>query len=274
MKKVDGLESFDAFDVLEDRKGNIWIASTHLGVFRYDGEVLSNFTIKDGLSHNRTMSIYEDKAGGIWIATQGGLSFYDGKSASEGAVRFQNFTTKDGLTSDDINTVIEDKTGKLWIGTRGALSVYATSISAESNTKTFNEITDNEGKPFAGVWSIIEDRNGDIWLSDARGLWRYKNSSFTNYATTVRLARLYEDKQGNIWFTHGSAGSQQNGLSYFDQKSLLSENPKATPVHISDGMLFGISEAKDGGIWVGTLKGLFRYDGVSVNYFRDILAKD
>lgn len=268
-QKMEGLDSYQAFDVLEDTKGNIWIASTHHGVFRYDGEVFSNFTVKDGLTSDRVMSIYEDKAGGIWIATQAGLSFYNRKSLLNESVSFQNFTTKDGLTSNDINTVIEDRTGKLWVGTRGTLNVYEPLSLPKSDAKVFTEIKDNEGKPFANVWSIIEDQKGNIWLADARGLWRFKNNSFTFFTTTAKIERLYEDKKGKLWFTHSIIGSQNYGLSYYDQNSLLNESPKAILVHVSASMLFGISEDKEGSIWVGTLNGVFRYDGESVNYFRD-----
>ncbi|MEN7547027.1 hypothetical protein AAG747_03865 [Rapidithrix thailandica] len=41
ISKPEGLESFDA---LEDSKGNIWIASTHYGVFRYDGNFNLNYS--------------------------------------------------------------------------------------------------------------------------------------------------------------------------------------------------------------------------------------
>lgn len=266
--KHEGLNSYDAFDALEDTKGNIWIASTHKGLFRYDGKNFTNFTVKDGLRHNRTMALYQDKTGGVWIATQGGLSFIDEKSLSDKNIIFQNFTTEDGLTSNDISTILEDSTGKLWVGTRGTVSVYQPSMLSVSDKKTFSEITDNEGKPFTNVWSIIEDKQGNIWLSDERGLWRYKDNSFTHFSTTPRSAVLLEDTNGNIWFT------QKNTLSYFDKEALLSESAKATQVYAGNEMFFGIAEDKAGHIWVGTLKGVFRYDGTFVTVYKDNLERE
>ena len=40
--KEEGLDSYDAFDVLEDKKGNIWVGSLN-GVYRYDGNTLTYF---------------------------------------------------------------------------------------------------------------------------------------------------------------------------------------------------------------------------------------
>jgi ligand-binding sensor domain-containing protein len=90
------------WDVLEDRKGNLWFASKDSGVYCDNGKSFQHFTIKDGLASNLALHIYEDKAGNIWF----GASRYDGKS-------FRKFTIKDGFPSNSIRLLLEDKTGKL-----------------------------------------------------------------------------------------------------------------------------------------------------------------
>lgn len=279
-EKEKGIDSYDAFDVWEDKNGSIWIASTHLGVFQYpasdklkiDEKAYKHFTTKNGLIHNRTMCIFEDSTGGIWIGTEGGISYYDGKPSANEQVSFQNFTTKDGLSDNNINAIMEDKSGKIWIGTRGNLSIYDPSAKRESGKVRLSEITNSEGKKIENVWSIIEDKKANIWLGGTNGLWRYDGNSFTNF-TSISVMSVYEDKKGNLWFTHGTLGSQKAGLSRYDQKSLLSSNPKATQIFIGDSMFFGITEDKQGHIWVGKLDGVFRYDGESVNFFGEELPR-
>jgi ligand-binding sensor domain-containing protein len=68
------------WDVLEDRKGNLWFASRVSGVYYYNGKSFQHFTIREGLANNSVGKIYEDKAGNIWFATGSGASRYDGKS--------------------------------------------------------------------------------------------------------------------------------------------------------------------------------------------------
>lgn len=250
--KETGLDTCDAFDVLEDSKGNIWIASTHFGVFRYDGKTYRNYTKENGLAHNRTMCLLEDSSGNIWIGTQGGASRFDGTS-------FRNFTTEDGLTHNDINTIMEDASGKIWFGTRGTACIYNPFDSM------FMEILNDEGKPFENVWSIIEDRTGNIWLSSA-GLWRYDGHTFSRIADEGGIC-IYEDKKGNIWFNPGHTKLYESGLSRFDAKTLLDEKPMATQVFQTDGTFLGISEDKDGNIWIGGGDGIWKYDGKSVYYY-------
>lgn len=270
LTKEEGLDSYDAFDVWEDKNGSLWIASTHFGVFQHPGstelktgeKALKHFTPKNGLAHDRTMCIYEDRAGGVWIGTEGGISYYDGKTLSNGPIAFRNFTIENGLNNNNINTIMEDKTGKIWVGTRGGLSVYDPLTTLNPGEITFTDVTDNEGKAFSNIWSILEDKRGNIWLGGQHGFWRYDGNSFANLNIT-NVGAVYEDKKGNVWFIH------KTGLSCYDQKSLLSSEPKATPIFTGQGMFFGLTEDKYGGIWIGKLDGVFRYDGKSITYFKD-----
>lgn len=251
--KPDGIDSYDAFDAMEDSQGNIWIASTHYGVFRYDGISFTQFTTDNGLAHNRTIDLHEDKDGNIWIATMGGISYYDG-------ITLHNITTLDGLPNYDINTIIEDKKGNFWIGTFGYACIF--------DGKTFTTVHYKDDKGFQNVRQIIEDVKGNIWLGGNDGLWRYDGKSFSQYSKDF-IGNIYEDKNENIWITSQNNGSNRWALSLFDSESISNGKiTSATEIKSGDTMLFGISEDKDGKIWVGTLNGVFTFDGEAINYFR------
>jgi len=242
------------WNVLEDRSGDLWFSSTDSGVYYYHGKSFQHFTTREGLANNQVICIYEDRIGNIWFGTGRGVSRYDGKS-------FLNFTARQGLSNDDVTTIIEDKTGKFWFGTRGVACVY--------DGKKFAILTHNDST-FSNVWSIIEDKKGNIWLGGSDGLWRYDGSTFTNI-TRDFLGYIYEDKKGNIWTSSETA----NGwlLSRYDEKSLSNKKPTVIEIRPEDEvarrMIFGISEAIDGSIWFGSLDGLRRYDGNTVTDFKD-----
>lgn len=260
------------WDVLEDRRGNIWIATTDSGVYCYNGKSFQHFTTREGLANNAVIFIYEDRAGNIWFGTGGGASCYDGKS-------FRNFTTKDGLPDNGIHTILEDKTGKLWFGTNGDACYY--------DGKTFTVFRNKEGKAFNNVWSIIEDREGNIWFGGSiiedkkgstlfvsAGLWRYDGSTFTK-VTSGGASAIMEDKQGNIWTT-GSVNPNGTGawqLSCYKQKSLYHKKPAVTTIMSVNKMLCGILEANDGSIWFGSINGVYRYDGKNITDFKNTEAK-
>lgn len=53
--------------MLEDSKGNYWFGSWKEGVARFDGKMLTYFTVDDGLSDNQIRSIYEDRNGSCLV---------------------------------------------------------------------------------------------------------------------------------------------------------------------------------------------------------------
>ncbi|MGM9510151.1 ligand-binding sensor domain-containing protein [Larkinella sp. GY13] len=252
------------WDVLEDRRGNLWFATSDSGVYHYNGKIFTHFTIRQGLVNNRIGKIYEDKAGTIWFGTGGGISRFDPSRA--GGKSFRNFTMKDGLSNNDINTIMEDKTGKIWFGTRGEACFY--------NGKTFTVFRNKDGKAFNNVWSIIEDKKGSIWLGSNDGLWRYDGRTITKVSNRGASAMI-EDQKGNIWTT-GAVNPNGVGtwkLLRYDQKSLYNEKPTVTEIMSIEGpgMLCGILEANDGSIWfgaLGSISGVFRYDGKTITDFR------
>jgi ligand-binding sensor domain-containing protein len=244
--KISTPRNSSFWDVLEDRKGNLWFASRDSGVYFDDGKSIQHFTTKDGLASNTALHMYEDRAGYIWI----GASRYDGKA-------FRNFTTKDGFPSDHIRLLLEDKTGKLWFGAQGEnMFVY--------DGKTFTVLKNQDGKEFNNVWSIIEDTKGNIWFG-ADGLWRYDASTFTKVSERGAYA-IIEDTKGNLWTTGGV--NDVWALTRYDAKSLYNKKPTVTEIMSQTVMLLGILEDAKGNIWFGSGGGVYRYDGKTITDFK------
>ena len=112
--------------IMEDSKGNLWIGNNGIGVLKYDGEKVINFTMQQklkkedtkGNSLERVFSIGEDRLGNIWFGTvEFGVWRYDGNSV-------KNFTKEDGLESKHIWTIYKSKQGELWFGGANPSGVY------------------------------------------------------------------------------------------------------------------------------------------------------
>jgi ligand-binding sensor domain-containing protein len=255
------------FSILEDSKGKIWLGSIGSGVYFYDGVNFQNFTTEDGLVNNEVTSIYEDKSGNIWFGVNGGLSRYEPseESRNSGKSIFQNFIIEEDSIREDhtgkiipdfsrppieVTSIVEDKTGKLWIATRGNTFVY--------DREKFTAVT-YRGKPFKNVRSLLKDSKGNIWLGGNDGLWRYEPSAassagdgtFTNFSQNF-VGYIIEDSKGNIWT--GSEVDKGWILSRYEALSLSQDKIKVAEINPNEGkMLFGIMEANDGSIWVGSL---------------------
>ncbi len=257
--KLQGLQNTQVKSIIEDKSGNLWIA-TDGGVVKYDGRNYTTYTKNEGLSSNNVWCQFEDKNGNLWFGSfGGGVTKYDG-------VNFTCLTTKEGLSSDYIFNITGDKNGNIWISTwRGGVSKY--------DGKSFTHYTTKEGLPYNSVLQIIEDRNGNIWIAtDGGGVSKFDGKSFTNFTINEGLSHgivtcLTEDKKGNLWF-----GTQGGGISKYDGQSLPAGEAGFTHFTIKEGLpndfVLSIIEDKDGSIWFSTWDGgVVKYDGQSFKHF-------
>ncbi len=69
------------YAINEDKEGNLWIGTVDAGVWRYDGNNLTNFTIQNGLSSNAINTIYKDKNAELWFGTDSnGICKFNGNN--------------------------------------------------------------------------------------------------------------------------------------------------------------------------------------------------
>lgn len=57
-------------------------------------------------------------------------------------------------------------------------------------------------------------------------------------------------------------------LKRYNEKSLVHEKDSSVEIFRSDHMFFSVVEGQEGNIWIGTIKGVFRYDGRGISYFK------
>ena len=263
---------------LQDKKGNLWFATTGDGVYRYDGKSFTNFTIKDGLNSNAIFSILEDKNGNIWFGTSSGLSRFDGKIFKHIPVSLTiaNYLSPSTSTNNDPSTdffvfsMLEDKSGKLWFGTNNGVYCY--------NGNAFTSFLDNQGVinsnglNLNSVNRILEDKHGNIWFTTkTEGVCRYDGKSIISYRPNdeAYFWGLLEDKNGNIW-----VGGRNKGVWRYDGKTFTNVLQNG---RFDSYIAFSIIQDKTGNLWFGTEAGdpskreteggVWRYDGETFENF-------
>jgi len=251
----EGLDKVRVFSLLEDSKGNIWFGTIGSGVYQYDGEKFRNFTTDDGLIDNAIGCMMEDSKGKIWFGTMKGISTYDG-------TMFQNVKVEGDEYNNDINAIVEDNSGTYWIGSRGYALTY--------DGKNFSKITKPDGRGFGNVRTIIKDKEGNMWLGGNDGFWSYANSTFTNYNKHF-TGYIYQDSKETIWTSALNTTSNNNhwALTRYDKIAQLNKGQTAQQILSEENMFFGITEDQKGNIWLGHLRGVYRYDGLLFDSFTE-----
>jgi signal transduction histidine kinase/ligand-binding sensor domain-containing protein/DNA-binding response OmpR family regulator len=110
-------------DLLEDRNGNMWIA-THGGGIAMLKTSSNQFSVYNSrnsfLASDKVQSLYEDSHGNIWAGTfGGGLARFNYENKI-----FSSFSEQDGLANNNVYKILEDKDGKLWMSTNQGISSF------------------------------------------------------------------------------------------------------------------------------------------------------
>ena len=124
--------------ILEDKKGNIWIA-THgggLAMLQPQTEKFTVYTMGNSkLPDDKVLSILEDHKGNLWVGTLGGGLGLFNKQTNQ----FTVISEQEGLLNNTIYKILEDQKGILWISTNRGLSSY------DPLTKSFANYTYHNG---------------------------------------------------------------------------------------------------------------------------------
>lgn len=205
----------------------------------------------------------------------------------------KNITKNDGLTSLVITCSYVDSKGIVWIGTQDGLNAFAGSkwyaIPSIEDSKT--------GKPetLGRIETIFEDSKGRIWVSVMDKIFLYNSNYWTVFAETEiddYIAKdFFEDSRGWIWvmLEHfkdfsdipelkfsflGGTLEMYNGNNWYK----FEEDIAGTTPYSGQGIpryFTNMIEDKKGNIWLGSLKGVYLFDGSEwIHYDEDDLISE
>lgn len=231
----------------DDGKGNIWIATDHRGLFRYDmavGAVTSHLLADTNcgdcgnMAENNVNTMIIDRHGTLWLGHyKRGISY----SSSEFSMFNRNATD-----CGDVSAMLTARDGTLWIGTDGN-GLFRSTGGTISRTPLRDMV----------VASLMEDHRGRIWAGTYNsGLYCIDGGKVVKcYSTadgslsTDMSWKIAEDAAGQIWIC--SAFHPLMRLNPATGRYTYCKNQEGADV-------FGLSMAQDktGLLYVGTIYGL------------------
>lgn len=260
--------------ILEDQKGNLWVGTDKGGVnVLKKGENKFTKYIHDphnrySISSNSILSIVEDHDGIIWIGTWGGgLNRFNDKNGTFTSYKYQK-NNPEGLAWNNVWALHVDPKNNLWIGynanPNAGLSIF------NKDDESFIHFKNDPGNPGSLIMNSVEtitsDKEGTIWIGTTGGglekfVWQdstfihYKQSLFANNALSHEYVRAIHSGDDNILWI----GTLGGGLNKFDYRL-----NKFDWITIDDGLpsnnVSSILEDNQGNLWMGTSKGLTKYN--------------
>ncbi len=281
--------SDEAFSVLCDRQGGIWMGTWSKGLnwMRGDGK-WQRMTTQKGMAYtfpgDIVLAIYEDSKGIIWMGTQyNGLVWYDPRQDNFNWYQ-ANPNTPNSLSKNNILDILELSEDSLLIGTyAGGLNLYIRSTGQYTLMK--NDPDDPTTLPNDGIWALHQDQKGRVWVGTSRGLSLFdrRQLNFKNYKkeadnpkglSNQNVLCISEDARGHLWL-----GTWGGGMNVFDPATeefrRYQHDPEDPGTVLSDAVKV-IRHDHLGRVWAGTTQGLCMLDPATGKFtgFDDLIGEE
>ncbi len=240
----------DILAVLEDREGTVWIGAFATSTGRLCAVRTGGIQCygEDGSLGRGILTLCEDGQGNLWAGGANGLWRW-----KPGPPKRYPKRDQDG----EIYALVEGDNSALLIATAGGITKFA-----DGKAEAF---------PLPGValpitaHRLLRDRNGGLWIGTGdRGilhLHQGRTDVFTQSdgLSGNNVARLFEDREGNIW------AATLDGLDRFRDLAVPTISVKQG---LSSANVWSVLAARDGSVWLGTPKGLNRLNDGQITVYR------
>ncbi|KAA0993895.1 response regulator [Dyadobacter sp. UC 10] len=301
-KVSDGLSGNATTDIIQDKKGFIWIASRN-GLNRFDGNSFRIFrSIEEdstSLGSNSVFSLYEDGDEKLWIGTHKGVYLYNPISGQFSAFKL--------IPTGEVRLIRGDKEGGVWIISDNQLYRFdperntVTALPDAANTVSVH--VSSSGKVWAsfsnGVIRQYHPETGGVAKYDLSGrvneifsnmrlhsvsdstllignmkrilLFNYRTDTITDISEQtgqkqdIYIHAFFESGKDEYWL------GSESGLFILDlnkkkMKQIVKE--KYNAYSITDNIVNAIFKDREGGIWITTQFGGVNYYSSEFNRFQ------
>ncbi|MCE4539907.1 diguanylate cyclase [Pelomonas sp. P7] len=271
--------------LLRDRRGALWLGST-AGLFRREPGAarLEPVPLRPGAGVQPEV-LAQDAAGRIWVGSlqHGVFVLPDEGRAPAAPVREQ--ATPDGLDllgGSQIAGLAEVQPGEMWVATlaQGLVAVDY----AEGRTRRIRHVpawpmslADN------ALRALYRDRAGLVWVATNRGLSRCdprQTAVLTRFGVTpdggdaldgrfvsTEISWIQPMPDGRLWL-----GTHKNGIDILDAGGVrvgaLRPDGAQPATALPPDIVLAMAPAPDGGLFVGTKRGLYRADAAGQHVVR------
>jgi len=246
----DGLSGDDIYDLLEDREGNIWVATIN-GLDRFHELPVVTYSRKQGLSDIPWGGILAARDGSVWFANLDGLNrlsqaqvtVYRPHRSRAGAREIVG----SGLPDEGVGSLFQDSRGRIWVSTLTAIGYLE------------NDRFIPAGAPGGLVESLTEDTSGNLWIANRDvGLLRLSQhnefpplpwATFGRKDPAVVLAA--DPLHGGLWL-----GFSGGGIAWFRDGHVRSSYSATDG--LGEGRVNHLRFDTEGALWIATEGGLSR----------------
>jgi ligand-binding sensor domain-containing protein/signal transduction histidine kinase len=262
--------------LVEDSRGVVWfnvVGSNH--VYQVERGQVRVIALPVGVDEpNGHASEIVTAVDGVVVFAGGKVGFFKGDSSEWEPLSLSEGASTGGITPHPNPLPVEGRGGQarsqsdravscalagadgtFWVGTKDSgLMRFAPQVF-----RTFAATTPK----LANVWSVAARTNDGVWLGSDGGVMKLQadEMQLIPFATAPEIAMathsVFVDRENNVW-----AGRGNLGVWKFDGARLVQQFTNAAVP--SFGRVFAMTQERDGRMWFGADRGLYRSDGLAL----------
>ncbi|MEM5565717.1 two-component regulator propeller domain-containing protein [Psychroserpens sp. AS72] len=232
LNTTNGLSVPDVKQVYKDKQGNIWIATSGGGLYKYFQNNFKHFNTETGLNGNRIYAVHHSNKA-IWIS-----------NSEAGLIKIDNFGVHDidipeAFSDVKIKTITSDNNGNIWAGSEGRGLLFRGEITKDSivmdtlkksklkfpkRIKIAKVLCTDNGFPFDWIRKIEVTNEAIYAATYSSGIVKFNYNSKTDslqvYKTFAReegiedlyIIDMVKDNDNSLWYVtkNGHLGSVFN----------------------------------------------------------------
>ena len=240
------ISSNAAYQAVEDKQGNIWVATYGGGVnllvrskgghkFYHPQNVMHSYPAN---SFMKVRAIARDKDGNIWAGTTDGILIMSYKNNNLTIRKLANSTERPDkiLMSTDIVCLNCDQKGTMWVGTNGG-GLSHTIGRDSKGIWLFDSYTSEDGLPSDEIKSITFDLRHNVWFATDHVLCSFdiQKKIFSTFGSLDGVDETTCSESAAITLPNGNIlMGTVNGYYTIDLKKLTNNNGSVLKLRFTD----------------------------------------
>ncbi|MCK9411448.1 MAG: histidine kinase [Prolixibacteraceae bacterium] len=296
----DGLASSTVYDIIQDKEGFIWFATTN-GMSKFDGKRFTTFRSSDGLNSNSIISLLEGKNGELYIGNfEKGINvFRNGHienyiSQIEGNGFVLSYLILGPAPTNEQNIFAYSRMGKIYLIsekksagliTKGInttlVFIYKMGVIAKDEmialtTTGLYSLKDGvlsklqiKGLPDADTYCLFNNNDGSYFVGAKGMIYRIKNDCvIDHYKINVtgnnEVVNILKDCNNNIWFSIMNMGF------YLIPNSSGKIVDIGSKMDLQKTLVNKFFEDREDNIWISTFgKGVFCINNLYIKSYNE-----
>ena len=233
-----------AYYCLEDKDGNLWVATYGGGVnllpkgkdgFLYPKRGMNSYPI-NAFQKVRTLEL--DKDGKVWAGTTDGILIMSYKKGKVEVQRLQESKEHpdDILMSNDVVCLARDAHGMMWVGTNGGGLAHTIGQDSEGHWY-FEHFGAKDGLPSEEIKCLTFDNRGNVWFATDHHICSFDQGKriFATYSNLEGVDETICSEASAVTLANGHIlFGTVNGYYDVDQAKLATSTGSMLKLHITD----------------------------------------